>query len=93
MAGGNHYRGKRPKERSGCGWTLFAFGVLCALLLCYGQSKPLIRLREQVCDRLENTSIYEDAVAQVGKLFSGEVGTPVTDVFGQLFFGEEQTEE
>ena len=92
MAGGNRYRGRRPKERSGCGWTIFAFFVLCALLLCYGQSEPLIRLREQVYAKLEDAAIYEDAVAQVGKFFSGDEETRVTDVFGQLFFGEGQAD-
>ena len=93
MAGGNRYRGRRPKERGGCGWVFVVFCIFCALLLCYGQSKPLIRLRQQVFAKLEDTAIYEDAVAQVGKFFSGDVEVRVTDVFGQLFFGEGQGRE
>ncbi len=66
------------------------FTILCALLLCYGQSQPLIRLRQQVSARLEGVAFYEEAVAQVGKFFSGTGQEGVTAVFGQLFFGEEQ---
>ncbi len=93
MAGGKRYRGSRPRKRGGCGWALMGFLLLCALLLCYGQSQPLIRLREQVSARLEGIAVYEDAVAQVGKFFSGVEQERITSVFGQLFFGGEQAAE
>ena len=90
---GNRYRGSRPRKRGGCGWALVLFCILCALLLCYGQSQPLIRLRQQVSARLEGVAFYEEAVAQVGKFFSGVEQEGITSVFGQLFFGEEQAAE
>jgi hypothetical protein len=90
MTTGNRYRGSRPGKKGGGGWFLTGFLILCALLLCYGQSQPIIRLREQIALRLEGVDFYEDAVAQVGKLFSGVEQESITSVFGQLFFGEEQ---
>ena len=90
MTTGNRYRGRRSGRKGGGGWFLTAFFILCALLLCYGQSQPLIRLRQQIALRLEGVDFYEDAVTQVGKLFSGVEQESITTVFGQLFFGEEQ---
>lgn len=69
---------------------MLGFCLLCALLLRYGQSQPLIRLRQQVSAWLSASEIYEEAVSKVGKLFVGDGEEGITTVFGQLFFGQEQ---
>lgn len=68
------------------------FCLTFAFLLRYGQSQPLIEMRQRVSVWLAESKVYEQAVAQVGQLFSGEE-TDIKAVFGQLFFGQEQTEE
>lgn len=67
------------------------FCLAFALLLRYGQSRPLIELRQRASAWLTESQVYEQAVAQVGKLFGGEGEANVKAVFGQLFFGQEQS--
>ena len=69
---------------------MLAFCLAFVLLLRYGQSQPLIELRQRASAWLAESQVYEQAVAQVGKLFSGDEESDVKAVFGQLFFGQEQ---
>lgn len=93
MAGKYRYQGSRRKKKGNGGWLLLGFCMAFALLLRYGQSQPLIELRQRASAWLVESQVYEQAVAQVGKLFSGDEETDVKTVFGQLFFGQEQKEQ
>lgn len=86
-----YYRGSGKRKKRRGGWLPIFFCVLAALLLRYGQSEPLIRLRQKAANWMAESKVCEQAVMQVGKLFSGNGEDGVLDVFGQLFFGE--TEE
>ncbi len=69
------------------------FCILCAVLLRYGQSQPLIHLRQKVSAWVSESTAVEQAVSQAGKLFTGDGDTGIKAVFGQLFFGQEQAGE
>ena len=91
MAATHRYRGSRKKRSGGVGWGLLLFCIAFALLLRYGQSEPLIRLRQKGAAWLAESAVYEQAVSHVGKLFTGDGEQNIVSVFGQLFFGQEQS--
>lgn len=93
MAGGHHYYGGKKRKKGGGGWLFVLFCILFAALLRYGQSQPLIHLRQQVSTWMSESEPLQQAASQVGKLFAGEGDASIQSVFGQLFFGQEQAEE
>lgn len=90
MAGTHRYHSTRKKRSGGFGWAMLLFCIAFALLLRYGQSEPLIRLRQKGEAWLAESEVYEQAVSRVGKLFTGDGEHNIVSVFGQLFFGQEQ---
>ncbi|MBQ4578705.1 MAG: hypothetical protein IJA84_06540 [Clostridia bacterium] len=68
---------------------MLVLALVLVLLISYGDSEPIVELRERIVSAWEELD-YEEALETLGRSFSGETGEAAA-VFGRqiLGFGEE----
>ena len=75
---------------TGGGKGLLVLILAAGLLIAYGNSEPIVELRQQIVDVWQRLD-YDEALETLGRSFSGEAGQDnAVAVFGQqiLGFGE-----